>query len=535
MAYIIELMSLGEDLYPILEASTARLNAVQAEFQFRLLPIEQRHEGLLFTRQKYFTEEIWKFLRDQKQKFGGNRPYIIAFVNAPLRSPAADNIFGSHKGEEGLATATIHEFSKYVKEDKRYCCYYLVRYSLSFVNPLIKAHEDPKRSACYFHFKRLKKEIRLSMDSGMICDACQEKLGHPEPNSAAKHLSISEKAALKEMRDVVSGSYKSAIIMKGGGVKGLAFASALVELKQYFYFDRHVGTSAGAIAAVLLAGGYSAEELVDTLRKKDFRQFMDAPLWKVPFNLLLKLGCYPGDHFETWIRECLEEKILKQSEIEMADLNTAVIYACREGPGAIVFDSMIRRKETGAAFATRCSMSIPVFFMPKMIENRRVFDGGIRNNFPLARFLVDYPKKPFIALYLGTRDTGRKHWFPKELLNIVVDGEERSIVDTHRDNVVVIDTTPVGTTDFNMSEEEKDFLLKVGKAAALEFLDRRKIDDGPDPQVVKEARIQAEAARQEAERARSLRKRLTWRRRRIFLLFFCLFLGVLIVAWRLIR
>jgi predicted acylesterase/phospholipase RssA len=79
------------------------------------------------------------------------------------------------------------------------------------------------------------------------------------------------------MRLVVSGEYPYAVVMKGGGVKGLAFASALHEIAEYFWFDRHVGTSAGAIAAVLLAAGYSPNDLVRVLSEKKFRDFHGRP------------------------------------------------------------------------------------------------------------------------------------------------------------------------------------------------------------------------------------------------------------------
>jgi hypothetical protein len=64
-------------------------------------------------------------------------------------------------------------------------------------------------------------------------------------------------------------------------------------------------------------------------------------------------------------------------------------------------------------------------------------------------------------------------------MSIVLNGEERAEVDENADRVVVIDTTPIGTLDFRLSLVEKDFLLKVGRAAALRFIQARNIDDGP--------------------------------------------------------
>lgn len=504
MPYDIELMSIGEDLYPALGASAASLNAVQQEFRFRLT--SQSAPGLAFKRANYTSAQIWEFLREQRMKFGGMRPYIIAFVNAPLASNLT-NIFGSHEACEGLAVVTLHSHQQYVKETERFCSYYMVRYAMSFVNPYSKAHVDAARQSCYFHKKLYKPEITESMNSGEVCDDCQDKLDKATGGSPACPLSDDEREALVRMRQVVAGTYPRAVVMKGGGVKGLAFAGALVELERYFYFDRHVGVSAGAIAAVLLAAGYTPGELVNLLSDKPFRDFMDAPWWKIPLNLLLNRGCYPGDHFQRWIASCLKDKVVREGEIKMCDLAGALIYATRRGPGTVAFDSLGERKDTVASFATRCSMSIPVFFEPKMLDDRRVYDGGLRNNFPLSRFLESNPKTPFVALYLRARgDDNNAKWMGGDLLDIWLDGEERQVVDQHRRDVVVIDTYPIGTVDFNLVPLEKEFLLKAGRAAALQFVAGRKIDRGPDTAAVESACAEVETLRIKVRRLRAWRR-----------------------------
>lgn len=341
------------------------------------------------------------------------------------------------------------------------------------------------------------------MGSGEVCDECQDKLDKATGGLPARPLSDEEREALVQMRKVVAGTYPRALVMKGGGVKGLAFAGALVELERHFYFDRHVGASAGAIAAVLLAAGYTPGELVKLLSDKPFRAFMDAPWWKVPVNLLLRGGCYPGDHFQAWIASCLKNKIVREDEIKMCDLAGALIYATRRGPGTVAFDSLGERKDTVASFATRCSMSIPIIFVPQMVDGRRAYDGGLRNNFPLARFLETNPKTPFIALYLRSQGNDENvKWMGGDVLDIWLDGEERQMVDQHPRDVVVIDTNPVGTVDFNLTPLEKEFLLKVGRAAALKYLANRKIDGGPDEAAVNSAAAEAETLRGKVRRLR---------------------------------
>jgi predicted acylesterase/phospholipase RssA len=509
MPYNIEVLGIGEDIDPLLERSIASLNGVQSEFRFHLAPPPQRQAARSFQRSKYNTAEVWSFLRGQRTRFGGHRPFIIAFVTKQLQSDRFANLFGSHEAVEGLAVVTIFGAGQYVKEEARYCCYYLVRYCMSFVNPNIKAHDEPERKNCYFHRKIYKPDIRASMDSGLVCDQCLEMLDHPPDGGHAQRLSDEERDALFKMRQFVSGDLPRAIIMKGGGVKGLAFAGALLELEKYYWFDRHVGASAGAIAAILLAAGYKPGELSDILYKKNFRDFMDAPIWKVPFNLVFRQGCYPGESCRFWIAELLTKKKPKIGEVQMADLQTALVYASRPGAGTIHFDSQGERKEAPASFAARCSMSIPFFFVPKQVDGRRVYDGGPRNNFPLKRFLDDHPNSQCVALYLGKPSNRNRRWIGSELLDIVIDGEERQVVDSNKERVVVIDTSPVGTVDFRMRNYEKDFLLAVGSSSALRFLLQRNFDEGPDESEVLQAETHAEEMRSYVRRKRAIR-RVLW-------------------------
>lgn len=215
----------------------------------------------------------------------------------------------------------------------------------------------------------------------------------------------------------------------------------------------------------------------------------------------------PGDAFESWMAKLIAQKISMLSEVEMKDFESrgALVYASRRG-GTIRFDSEGEHSNAYAAFAARCSMSIPFLFRPQYVDGRRVVDGGMRNNFPLDRFLKDHPKTHFIGVYLGKRGPRNRTWFVSELLDIWLEGEERETVDAHADAIVVIDTSPIGTIDFGMTDDEKAFLVQVGRAAALRLLYKRKLDGGPSEQEVQEAERKAESGRKAVISARQ-RKR----------------------------
>lgn len=506
MPYNIEIMCIGEDRYSLLERAANALNGIQDQFIFTPTHASQRGPGIMLKRSEFVTQDIWEFLHEQRS-VGAPRPFIIAFVNKPLRSSRLSNLFGSHDGEHGLAVATTHGFFQFIKDEERYVRYYLVRYALSFVNWTIKSHNDPGREHCYFHKKMDKREIVHSIYSAEICDHCMVQLDAPAKDSDAHTLTELEKEALEKIRLFVAGEYPYSLVMKGGGVKGLALAGALLELEKHYSFNRHVGTSAGAIAAVLLAAGYTPSELIKLLREKDFKDFLDAPGWKMPINLIFKKGLFPGEVFRIWVANLLTEKLGLQSEVKMKDLESAIVFAARAGNGALTFDSNGENRDTVASFAVRCSMAIPLFFTPTEVAGRRVYDGGLRNNFPLKRFLESFPDEPFLAIYLGKAENKNSNRLSKDLLDIVVDGEEKQLVDDHSDSVVVIDTTPVGTVDFGLTQDEKNFLLQAGRAAALSFLSERGLENGPSAKDVEEAQKGLEDLRSSVISRRSKRTR----------------------------
>jgi len=187
--------------------------------------------------------------------------------------------------------------------------------------------------------------------------------------------------------------------------------------------------------------------------------------------------------------------IIQLKEIQLSDLiNHTIIYASRIKDGTLVFDSQGERKETHAAFAARCSMSIPYYFSPKLIDGVRVYDGGLRNNFPLKKFIEDNKQKPFIGLYLKS-DSKKGGFIFKELIYTAIDGEEIQTVYDNIDKVVVIDTQPIETTDFDLNNDKKDFLILAGRIGALEFIETNHPEINIDKDNLSQLKIQFDELR----------------------------------------
>ncbi|TQO38968.1 patatin-like phospholipase [Arenibacter algicola] len=270
------------------------------------------------------------------------------------------------------------------------------------------------------------------------------------------------------------------LIMKGGGIKGLSYVGALEELQKYYDFNWFSGTSAGAITAVLLAAGYTNSELKVILEEKNFSDFKDASLLKALINLKNKGGLYEANTFTSWLEHLLSKKLDSATEIKLSHLPYRItICASRKNKSALLFDSTDEEyRNKNAAFATRCSMSIPIIFTPQKEEGLNIFDGGLQNNFPVEVILKRNPNADFIGLYLGPEiyETP-KNSILKDPFSIWMDSSEAEILETYKDKIVVIDTRPISTLKFKLNKNEKDFLLENGRLAALKFLDKKGLID----------------------------------------------------------
>lgn len=291
------------------------------------------------------------------------------------------------------------------------------------------------------------------------------------------------------------------LVMKGGGVKGIAYVGALKVLNEYGYrFDHYVGTSAGAISAALLAAGYTPTELRDVLAKTDFNKFKDG--W-LPLSLLLlpfRKGLYRGEKFRVWLEDLLRAKFpelsnavdIRFSHLALREGRRLTIFASVKGKSAHPFDSRNPANSNELiSFACRCSMAIPYIFMPERIAGKWVVDGGMQNNYPIYALLRIDPdlrdSADFVGLFLGKkRAQPNQRWLLWHLFSIWTEtGDEAK--DQFIDRTIVIDPQPVRMIDFSLSPLAVDFLSAEGKASALRWLLHWSDGKRPTPEIVLEA------------------------------------------------
>ena len=321
------------------------------------------------------------------------------------------------------------------------------------------------------------------------------------------------------------------LIFEGGGVKGIAYVGAMqiLEQRQILKDIKRVGgTSAGAINALLFSLGYTIQEQREILSSTNFKEFMDDSFGLIRDirRLAKNFGWYKGDFFSSWIGELIRRKLGKNTatfkDLERSGLPALYMTGTNLSTGYSEVFSIERHADMPLASAVRISMSIPLFFAAvRFGENNDVYvDGGCIRNYPIklfdreryidmqnepkaargtdyynkenAIFLLDKPgRSPYVynRQTLGLRlDTAQeiaiyrynekekskpiKNFtdYAKALIGAMMNVQENQHL--HSDDwqrTIYINTLDVATTDFDLSEEKKEALIREGISGTENF------------------------------------------------------------------
>lgn len=214
---------------------------------------------------------------------------------------------------------------------------------------------------------------------------------------------------------------RASIVLEGGGGKGFCFPECIEALSEQLaagpakvVVDEFVGTSAGALTALLLAAGLHGQELRDIMTRLDFMKFNGDFL-----NLqsahdpkvrgLDRTGLFSMQEMHRTLQQVLADKLgIHDRPITFKDLPfklrlTGTVQATnlpQDDPlrkliapdGSIVFN----REDTPDFDVVGCALgsaSFPLFFDSPQLHVARgsqvywmqLLDGGVTNNLPLAR------------------------------------------------------------------------------------------------------------------------------------------------------
>ncbi len=240
-------------------------------------------------------------------------------------------------------------------------------------------------------------------------------------------------------------------VFRGGGVKGLGLAGALVGFAEHPTKPVHrwvnvAGASAGAIIACYLAVGHDAEDMATLMTRTKFGDFQDFP-WpgKVVgggINLFRRHGLARGEAFRRWFGDQLEHRTFAAVKTDDGLRYRLKLIACDVTNRALLVlpDDLPRYRRPGEAHAidpdtfeiadaARMSMSIPYFFEPVMLMRDRVMvvdaggTDGLKAGVPADR--IDVAQANEVARNFGAHEAKVRELTRSETAlqqSVIVDG-----------------------------------------------------------------------------------------------------------------
>lgn len=203
-------------------------------------------------------------------------------------------------------------------------------------------------------------------------------------------------------------TYKN-LVFEGAGIRGIAYSGAIKQLEVHGVMDgieKVGGTSAGAITALLIAIGYTAEEAYELIGATKFQKFNDGRFFFLGgiHRMRKRYGWYRGAKFERWLEAAIEVKT-GDADLTFTDLRNQgfkdlyVTALCVNQQKVFVF-SAATYPDMKVKDAVRISMSIPLYFEANFIDEHGkvyrnpderagldvVIDGGLLANFPITIF-----------------------------------------------------------------------------------------------------------------------------------------------------
>ena len=288
----------------------------------------------------------------------------------------------------------------------------------------------------------------------------------------------------------LSARKKVAVVLSGGGAKGVAHVGALKVIERAgIPIDIVTGTSMGSIVGGFYAVGYNASQLDSIVRQQDWNSIIfdreDLRMQSVrerekQNTYIISSGLQMGKDRKRIVAgggiitgnnlHNLFEKLLVGYS-DSLDFNTLPIpFAC---VATNVVDFSEHDFHSGyLAQAMRASMAIPAVFAPVRMGNEVLVDGGMKNNYPadLAKAMgadiiigVTVPDEPMTAAQLNT---------PSDIIRCIIDQNTKNKYQENldiTDLVMKVDTKNYSAASFNPSAI--DTLLRRGEEEAMRHWD----------------------------------------------------------------
>ena len=269
------------------------------------------------------------------------------------------------------------------------------------------------------------------------------------------------------------------LAISGGGIRGIAFISAIYELEKQGKLNIHKlkklsGTSIGAFIGICLLSGYTTKELLDILFDYDLKQIKDIDLK----NIISSKSILKGNALYQFYTTILEKKInVHTTLLELYEKTNIDFIAttCCLNTQSVEYISHETFPQLSIIECIKMSTAIPGILPGIIHEHKLYIDGGILDNLPLtvlsenAWGIKSYNSQNSKEKeYIHTNDFTFFQYF-KTILKIAY--EKKTTEHHSTQNIIYIDTKNVNVTSFNITHDQKFQLIQSGIDSVQQMFD----------------------------------------------------------------
>lgn len=280
----------------------------------------------------------------------------------------------------------------------------------------------------------------------------------------------------------------SKMAFEGGGVLGITYVPAISKLEEYGIIEGikyYSGASIGGIFAAVMACGGDSKFLNEKFENFKPDSLLESPSglchWLSYFRLLSYFGIDSGSALEKWLNNIFEE-LTGSSDItfsEAYDLTQKICIVNGTNINTLKTDyfSVGTTPDMKIVDALRITASYPGQFDPVKLLNNVYVDGGMSDNYPV-RVLDKYPGE-FIGIKLISDSEKKNVRFPSpdnafsyagRIITILHNNSmKHHVKESDWKNTIRIHTGDISPMEFDLTEEDKEFLINQAENAVDKY------------------------------------------------------------------
>lgn len=281
------------------------------------------------------------------------------------------------------------------------------------------------------------------------------------------------------------------LALEGGGVTGIAHVGVIKILDDMGILSKlthFAGSSAGSLVTVLLACRVPYDKIREINLNLNFKEFEDSS-WlaiKDVYNLVNYFGWNTGDAVIKIVGDILEKYVglrtITLGQIKEKFGTTLIITATDMGIQNTIYYTPDTHPDIQVVEVARQSTSIPLFYCPVTKGGHMYVDGGLLDNYPIRK-LYEYlpPEQVFGVMLRSTKDGSKRQpatlpqniiEFTKIIITMLHDKASHVHVEqADWERTIRVNVGTISSTDFNLTDEQKLWLMAQGEDATKKFFD----------------------------------------------------------------